>query len=76
MARKKNEPHITHTEIYALAIRAIDAEIATWRESLGRVTSGPDAIETSLRNICAPQFEKRELLCQLYKISCGADYDL
>jgi hypothetical protein len=74
MARK-NTPHITHTEIYALAIRAIDAEIATWRESLSSITSG-DAIETSLRNICAPHFAKREMLCQLYKLERGADYDL
>lgn len=69
MARKKEVFVLTHTEIYALAIRSIDADIAEWRK---RCEGLP---EEHFNDCVSHLMEKREALKQLYKLECGNDYD-
>lgn len=70
MARKAAQsPIITHTEILALAIRSIDADIQKWRDKCeGLPTEHFDRCTLELR-------QKRATLCNYYLIETGVEYD-
>ena len=69
MAKKRPEPIITHTEIYALAIRTIDEDIKTWRQRCeGLPEEYFDRATEQLR-------AKRDVVKELYRIETGTEYD-
>ncbi len=68
--RKDTQGTITHTEIYALALRALDHEIEQWNE---RCTGQPGAEET-VESITRETRQKRALLAHLYEIESGSEY--
>ena len=69
MSRKSAKPIITHTEIYARAIRSIDEEIQTFRN---RCEGTP--LEGMLPEMTAELQIKRSTLADLYQIECGTDF--
>lgn len=69
MAKKRPEPVLTHTELLCLAYRALEADIARWRETCADL---PDASER-VANICARQIKQLEAIRQMYLIETGTE---
>ena len=70
---KKTAPIITHTEIYARAIRHVEAEIDKWRSLCADFPQKEreqmfSASTEELRN-------KLEALKEMYRIETGVDYE-
>ena len=63
---------ITQTEIICLAIRALDADIETWRAKCAKVCTEGQMI---FERMTAEARMKRETLCTLYLIQTGKEYN-
>jgi hypothetical protein len=63
---------ITQTEIICLAIRALDAEIETWRTKCAK---GGEEGQRIFESMTAGARMKRETLCTLYLIQTGTNYN-
>ena len=63
---------ITQPEIICLAIRALDAEIETWRTKCAKCGEEGQRIFESMT---AEARMKRETLCTLYLIQTGTNYN-
>ena len=69
---KKPTPIITHTEIYARAIRTIEAELDEWRR---RCAGFPQEERVQLYTASTEELHgKLEALQELYRIETGAEY--
>lgn len=69
MPKKKEAFILTHTEIYARAIRTVESDIAVWQE---RCNGLP---QEHFEQCTAHLRQKLDALKQLYKLECGNDYD-
>ena len=63
---------ITQTEIIFLAIRALDAEIETWRTKCAK---GGEEGQRIFERVTAEPRMKRETLRTLYLIQTGTEYN-
>ena len=63
---------ITQTEIICLAIRALDAEIETWRTKCAK---GGEEGKMIFEKMTAEIRIKRETLRDLYRIQTGTEYN-
>ena len=63
---------ITQTEIICLAIRMLDTDIETWR---AKCKNGGEEGKRIFESLSAEPLKKREMLCTLYRIQTGTDYD-
>ena len=69
---KKTTPIITHTEIIALAIRSIEADIEEWRQ---KFNGKPDVFMTGMFEIATAELrEKLDALKTMYRIETGTDF--
>lgn len=70
---KKATPIITHTEIYARAIKTIKAEIDEWRR---RCAGFPQEEREKMFSAATEELRsKLEALKEMYRIETGADYE-
>ena len=69
--KKKNNPIITHTEIICLAITAVDAQIAEWRDKCPDTPAGFSMFCTATEGLQT----KRQALKQLYMFETGTEYE-
>lgn len=67
MSKRNPTPIITHTEIYARAIRSLDAEIVEWAERAAGNVALLDQLTATLR-------EKRDAVAAIYEIETGCKY--
>lgn len=65
---KKNNPTITHTEVICFAIRAIDADMETWRQRCEGLPE--DYFERATEQLRI----KLEALKQMYLYETGTEY--
>ena len=68
---KKSNPVITHTEIINLAITAVDARIAEWRDKCPDTPAGFAMFHTATQELQT----KRQALKQLYMFETGTEYE-
>ena len=69
---KKVTPIITHTEIIALAIRSIEADIEEWHIKCECFPE--DQVEAMFTKATAELREKLDALKTLYRIETGTDF--
>lgn len=70
---KKATPIITHTEIIALAIRSVEADIDEWRQ---KFNGNPDVFMTGMFEIATAELrEKLDALKTLYRIETGVEFE-
>lgn len=67
MAKRKQQPLLTHTEILALAMRCLETDIQKWEFDFHY---HPDYAE----EMCKPAREKLKILQELYRIETGTEY--
>lgn len=69
---KKTTPIITHTEIYARAIRTIEAEIDEWRR---RCAGFPQEERDAMFTASTAELQiKLAALKEMYRIETGTEY--
>lgn len=69
----KTKPIITHTEIYARAIRTIEAEIDEWRR---RCVGFPQEERDALFNASTEELRsKLAALKEMYRFETGVEYE-
>lgn len=73
MAKVQNSPGITHLEIIALAIRAIDGDIEGWRERCNALPA--DQAMQMFDRATAELNGKLKALKTLYRIEAGTEYE-
>lgn len=69
MARTKNTPILTHTELLCLAYRALEQYVQYWEERLEKLP--PE--ERNLEEICSVQLSKMEAIRQMYLYETGTE---
>jgi hypothetical protein len=73
MARKKNTPILTHTELLCLAYRTLDREVQEWRDALAKASHATEEDEANVRAICSVQLRKMDAIQQMYFYETGMD---
>lgn len=73
MARKKNTPILTHTELLCLAYRTLERDVQEWRDTLLKSGTAPEKVEDSVQAICAMQLRKMDAIQQMYFYETGID---
>lgn len=73
MARTKNTPILTHTELLCLAYRALEMEVQEWRDKLAKANHATEEDEANVRAICAVQISKMEAIKQMYFYETGTE---